>query len=124
MDVPRRQSANCQSHFLGTNCLPSLSCTAPPATMNAIAERRIVGITVSPAASTLFTEQSVRPQGRLQQIDILRGAIMIIMALDHVRDFFHSAALAFPPENLARTTPAIFFTRWITHFCAPVFMFT
>jgi uncharacterized membrane protein len=60
----------------------------------------------------------------LQQIDILRGAIMIIMALDHVRDFFHSAALAFPPENLARTTPAIFFTRWITHFCAPVFMFT
>ena len=66
----------------------------------------------------------MRPQGRLQQIDILRGAIMIIMALDHVRDFFHSAALSFAPENLARTTPAIFFTRWITHFCAPVFMFT
>jgi len=49
---------------------------------------------------------------------------MIVMALDHTRDFFHSAALQFQPEDLALTTPAIFFTRWITHFCAPVFMFT
>jgi uncharacterized membrane protein len=83
-----------------------------------------VSASVSPITATALPQRSVRPQGRLQQIDILRGAIMIIMALDHVRDFFHSAALAFPPENLARTTPAIFFTRWITHFCAPVFMFT
>jgi uncharacterized membrane protein len=49
---------------------------------------------------------------------------MIIMALDHTRDFVHSAALAFSPEDLSRTTAAIFFTRWITHFCAPVFMLT
>lgn len=49
---------------------------------------------------------------------------MIVMALDHTRDYFHSAALLFPPEDLARTTTAIFFTRWITHFCAPVFIFT
>ena len=49
---------------------------------------------------------------------------MIIMALDHVRDFFHRQAMFFSPEDLAHTTPAIFFTRWITHFCAPVFMFT
>ncbi len=48
---------------------------------------------------------------------------MIVMALDNTRDYFHSAALLFPPEDLARTTTAIFFTRWITHFCAPV-MFT
>lgn len=48
---------------------------------------------------------------------------MIIMALDHVRDFVSSSAMLFPPENLARTTPILFFTRWITHFCAPVFMF-
>ena len=47
---------------------------------------------------------------------------MVIMALDHVRDFVHSAAGQFRPEDLARTTPALFFTRWITHFCAPVFM--
>jgi len=80
--------------------------------------------TASSVRTAVLTEHPVRPQGRLQQIDILRGAIMIIMALDHVRDFFHSAALSFAPENLARTTPAIFFTRWITHFCAPVFMFT
>lgn len=61
---------------------------------------------------------------RLQSIDALRGAIMIIMALDHVRDFFHRSAPLFRPEDLARTTPLLFFTRWITHFCAPVFMFT
>ncbi|MGC4055483.1 MAG: heparan-alpha-glucosaminide N-acetyltransferase domain-containing protein [Paludibaculum sp.] len=63
-------------------------------------------------------------RNRLDSIDALRGAVMIIMALDHLRDFLHAAAFVFSPENLARTTPAIFFTRWITHFCAPVFMFT
>ena len=60
---------------------------------------------------------------RLTSIDAVRGAIMIIMALDHVRDFVHSAAGQFRPEDLARTSVALFFTRWITHFCAPVFMF-
>ena len=64
-------------------------------------------------------------KNRVQSVDALRGLIMIVMALDHVRDFFHvHAALSFAPDDLARTTPAIFFTRWITHFCAPVFMFT
>jgi uncharacterized membrane protein len=47
---------------------------------------------------------------------------MIIMALDHVRDFFHFTAATDSPTNLASTTPALFFTRWITHFCAPVFV--
>ena len=49
---------------------------------------------------------------------------MIIMALDHVRDFFSSAAMAFSPENLTKATTTLFLTRWVTHFCAPVFMFT
>ena len=80
--------------------------------------------TTSSIAKTTAVREIARPRERLQQIDILRGAIMIIMALDHTRDFVHWAAQKFQPEDLARTTPAIFFTRWITHFCAPVFMFT
>lgn len=49
---------------------------------------------------------------------------MIIMALDHIRDFFHRGAMSGSPTNLAATTPVLFFTRWVTHICAPVFMFT
>jgi uncharacterized membrane protein len=60
---------------------------------------------------------------RIQSVDAWRGLIMVIMALDHVRDFFHNAVKQFRPEDLTRTTTAIFFTRWVTHFCAPVFMF-
>lgn len=56
-------------------------------------------------------------------MDFLRGLVMIIMALDHTRDFFHSQAMIDDPMNFATTTPWLFFTRWITHFCAPVFVF-
>ena len=59
---------------------------------------------------------------RVPALDILRGLVMVIMALDHTRDYVHAAAMAFQPEDLTRTTPAIFMTRWITHFCAPVFI--
>jgi uncharacterized membrane protein len=47
---------------------------------------------------------------------------MIIMALDHVRDYFHAGAFLFDPLNIGKTSGPLFFTRWITHFCAPVFM--
>ena len=61
---------------------------------------------------------------RVFSIDALRGLIIIIMALDHTREFVNASALTFDPEDLSKTTYALFFTRWITHFCAPVFAFT
>jgi len=60
---------------------------------------------------------------RIQSIDILRGIAMVVMALDHVRDYFHIYAWTDDPLNLETTTPALYFTRYITHFCAPTFVF-
>ena len=56
---------------------------------------------------------------RVGSVDLLRGMVMILMALDHTRDFFSN--LRFSPEDLSRSTPILFLTRWITHFCAPAF---
>ncbi len=60
---------------------------------------------------------------RIESIDIIRGLVMIIMALDHVRDLMHLDSIIQRPTDLASTTPLLFFTRWITHLCAPIFVF-
>ncbi|MEP7376445.1 MAG: heparan-alpha-glucosaminide N-acetyltransferase domain-containing protein [Chitinophagaceae bacterium] len=60
---------------------------------------------------------------RIESIDLLRGIVIIIMALDHVRDYFHAGNFLYEPNDMSQTNGAVFFTRWITHFCAPVFVF-
>ena len=60
----------------------------------------------------------IRPRVRVESIDVLRGIVMIVMALDHVRDYLGTAD---SPTNIAQASTALFFTRWITHLCAPTF---
>ncbi|HET6254994.1 MAG TPA: heparan-alpha-glucosaminide N-acetyltransferase domain-containing protein [Puia sp.] len=60
---------------------------------------------------------------RIASIDIARGLVMVIMALDHTRELLDAWSRAHTPTDLTVTTPLLFFTRWITHFCAPAFVF-
>jgi uncharacterized membrane protein len=77
--------------------------------------------------ATVVPASAVRPapsaRTRLDAVDLLRGIVMVIMVIDHTRDFVHGPALRYDPTDLASTSFAIFMTRWITHFCAPVFVY-
>jgi uncharacterized membrane protein len=77
----------------------------------------------SPAAAELREKIALvpKPVPRLASVDILRGLVMVIMALDHTRDFL--SYQRFAPEDMAHASAALFFTRFITHYCAPVFSF-
>src|SRR6266403_4452365 len=80
---------------------------------------------LSSSTATAAGANAIRGLGgaasRVVSLDIFRGLIMVVMAVDHARDFFTN--VPFEPETLTRTWTALFFTRWITHFCAPLFFF-
>ena len=79
---------------------------------------------ISHATAGEVTPAAPRPRvGRVDSVDLLRGIVMVIMLLDHTRDFVHADGLRFDAADITRTWPALFLTRWITHFCAPIFVF-
>ena len=75
-----------------------------------------------PIVHSMEKTEKLNHQSRVESIDLMRGIVMIIMAIDHVRDLFHSESFMHSPVDINHTTAALFFTRWITHLCAPTFI--
>ena len=86
-----------------------------------ICEIQSMGILLTLAPAIYATKTFMTTKVRINSIDLLRGLVMLIMAIDHVRDNFLKGAP--DPTDLNTTTTILFFTRWITHWCAPVFVF-
>ena len=82
-------------------------------------ERTLEGVETPPTPTARRAALDRYGQSRIASIDILRGLVMVIMALDHTRNFFGNGG--FNPRDV--TEPALFLTRWVTHFCAPTFIF-
>lgn len=69
-----------------------------------------------------MSEVSGKVSQRINSVDFLRGLVMVIMLLDHTREYLHADAFHFSPTDLSKTNALLFFTRWITHLCAPTFV--
>ena len=81
------------------------------------------GVGYYPAASgATRPTASTAARNRIEAVDLLRGLVIVLMVLDHVRDYFHAQAFLFSAVDPDRSYPALFATRWITHLCAPVFV--
>jgi uncharacterized membrane protein len=80
-----------------------------------------VAAAVKTTPATQQAQSLQAPGSRVISVDFMRGLVMVIMAIDHSRDFLTN--IPFEPEDITHTFPALFFTRWITHFCAPMFFF-
>jgi uncharacterized membrane protein len=78
--------------------------------------------TTTSAATPAFSP-ALATGARISEIDLLRGLVIVLMALDHVRDYFYAGGFAVNPLDPAQTYPALYVTRWITHLCAPTFVF-